>query len=175
MKPNYIIIHHEGASNGFYVVNSYHKQRWNFKSSLGFYIGYQYYIDTSGKVLQGRADTEEGAHTKGMNSGTIGICLQGNFNVQKPSFAQMTALKALVKRKMNEYAIPFNNIGGHRQFRDTSCPGLNLPNSEIKKLFEVDLGYLQKLLNSLFKQLQAMFARLSLGSKGDLEKDEEYE
>jgi hypothetical protein len=122
--PNKIVIHHEGASNGFQAVNEWHKQRWNFKSELGFYIGYHYYIEKDGKVFQGRADTEDGAHTSGHNQQSIGICLMGNFETEIPTKAQLDALESLVKDKKKQYNI--SKIYGHRQLGNTLCPGKNL-------------------------------------------------
>src|SRR3990167_2600728 len=61
--PRYIIIHHGAGPLNFEQVNEYHKNKWGFRSSLGYYIGYQYFISYSGRVYQGRADNEEGAHT----------------------------------------------------------------------------------------------------------------
>ena len=73
-----IIIHHGGGWLDFKSVNAYHKSKWGFRSSLGYYIGYQYFINRDGRVHQGRADNEEGAHTRRYNKRTIGICLMGN-------------------------------------------------------------------------------------------------
>ena len=57
----YLIIHHCGGTDlypkydtsnqTFEVVNQYHKEKWDFKSNLGYYIGYQYYIDKTGKEI----------------------------------------------------------------------------------------------------------------------------
>jgi len=163
MKVERIIIHHEAGYNGFNGVNEYHRQKWNFKSTLGYYIGYQYYIAKDGTVTQGRADNEEGAHTKGLNTGSIGICLEGNFDYDKPSVQQMISLKNLITRKMNEYAIAPGNISGHRLWRKTSCPGLKLTNSEISTLFQPDLSYIALMILKI-KQMIAEL-RLQLGSE----------
>lgn len=123
--PKYIIIHHGGGDWNFEQVNKHHTDKWGFISSLGYGIGYQYFISYSGRVYQGRADTEEGAHTLGgYNRNSIGICLQGNMDIEEPTLAQMTALEKLVKEKKARYNI--NKVNGHRNFSNTSCPGQNL-------------------------------------------------
>lgn len=127
-KPQFIIIHHEGADNGFESVNEYHKQKWHFKSSLGYFIGYQYYIDKQGKIYQGRADNEEGAHAIGYNKNSVGICLQGNFMLTNPTNEQKASLIALVSRLMTSYDISKEKIKGHRDVSNTLCPGDNLYN-----------------------------------------------
>ncbi|OGK35105.1 hypothetical protein A3F59_02625 [Candidatus Roizmanbacteria bacterium RIFCSPHIGHO2_12_FULL_38_13] len=150
MKPTAIIIHHELGNHGFWGVNDFHKQLWNFKSSLGFYIAYQYYIGKDGIVYQGRLDDEEGCHTKGRNFDSIGICLQGDFDIERPTLAQTIALKNLILKKMTYWAILPNNIYGHRIYANyKSCPGRSWKESELRALFEPDANYYQNLLNSL--------------------------
>ncbi len=123
-NPRYIIIHHGAGDWNFEQVNRHHTEKWGFISSLGFGIGYQYFISNSGRVYQGRADNEEGAHTIGYNKQSIGICLQGNFEEEQPTPAQMDALKKLVKEKKEKYNIII--VNGHQNFSNTSCPGQNL-------------------------------------------------
>ena len=122
--PKYIIIHHGAGLLNFEQVNEYHKSKWGFRSILNFYIGYQYFISYSGRVYQGRVDNEEGAHTIGYNKQSIGICLQGNMEIEEPTLAQLTALEKLVKEKKARYNIKV--VNGHRDFSSTSCPGRNL-------------------------------------------------
>lgn len=138
-KPTYLIVHHTGgtdknpkedtAHHTFEVVDEWHKKLWNFKSSLGHYIGYQYFIDKTGKVTQGRADTDEGAHTIGKNLSSLGICLAGNFDVTKPTKEQVEALKTLLKAKMSQYSITLGNVVPHRKFANKSCYGKLLPDT----------------------------------------------
>ena len=96
------IIHHSAVSrNDLYnqtnSINNYHKQLWNMKSQLGYYGGYQYTIEPSGKVVQFRKEHEEGMHTLKHNLGYIGICLQGNFLVEMPTEAQIKALREIIR------------------------------------------------------------------------------
>lgn len=148
-NPKYIIVHHCGGSDAnpfldtsnqsFEVVNEYHRQLWNFKSSLGYYIGYQYYIDKSGKVTQGRSDTEEGAHTIGKNNESIGICVAGNFDLTFPTPKQTEALKSLIGDKMKQYGISINNVVPHRAFAVKTCYGRHLSDDWARKLVETPI------------------------------------
>jgi hypothetical protein len=142
-KPNWIVIHHTGGTAGdiladtshhtFEIVNNWHKQLWNFKSSIGFYIGYHYFIDKLGGLSQGRDDLEEGAHCIGLNTQSIGICLAGNFDRFKqmensqPTEAQKETLRKLLKILMDRYKIPAKRIAPHRYFANKTCYGRNLP------------------------------------------------
>jgi len=131
-KPIGIIIHHGGGNWDFKQVNRSHKNNWGFRSSLGYYAGYQYFIEFSGKLYWARRDNEEGAHCADpnhphyYNRNFIGICLQGNTDIKKPPDAQLKTLKELIDKKTKEYNIPVSNILGHRQIVPTICPGKHL-------------------------------------------------
>lgn len=43
-------------------------------------IGYHYYIEKDGTIHKGRNLNTNGAHVRGFNSGTIGICCEGGLN-----------------------------------------------------------------------------------------------
>lgn len=133
--PKHIVLHHGAGRLNFEQVDTYHRRKWGFKSTLGYYIGYHYFIenglDNDGAIYQGRVDTEEGAHTVGdipryWNKNSVGICLQGNFETQMPTKAQVDALKGLLVRLMGKYGIDKSEIYGHRNKQATLCPGRNL-------------------------------------------------
>ena len=100
------------------------------RSSLGFYLGYNYFIDYNGKVFQARDDREESAHTIGpvpnyYNRNSIGIALRGDTNKEKQTEWQERALKELIDKKKLVYSIPNNRVKGHRELSlsPTDCPG----------------------------------------------------
>lgn len=146
MKITHIIIHHAGGTDAnplqdssnytVQMCNRDHK-RFDMLSSLGWYVGYQYFIDKQGVVTKCREDTEEGAHTIGQNKSSIGICLAGNFDATLPTEAQKTALKALLEKKMKEWNIPIQNIVPHRKFAVKTCFGRKLPDDFAQKLVTV--------------------------------------
>jgi len=121
-KPQYIFIHHTAVSytknpDQAEATDNYHKQQWNMISSLGFYGGYNYEISAAGKVTQFRVDGEITAaqYQENMNDGrAISIALDGNFDSELPTEAQMLAIKELILAKMEEFNIPIENIKKHR-------------------------------------------------------------
>ena len=139
-KPEWLIIHHTGGSDAnplqdssgftFEQCDALHKNNplvnLGHASALGFYIGYHYYIDKLGKIKQGRIDTEDGAHCKGKNTTSLGICLAGNFDLTLPTDAQIKSLRLLLLLKQNEWKIPLENIVPHRRFAVKTCYGKNL-------------------------------------------------
>lgn len=146
-KPQFLIIHHTGGTDAnpkedtshhtFEIVNEWHRKLWNFKSSLGHYIGYHYFIEKNGKVTQGRADTDEGAHTLGKNLSSLGICLAGNFDVTEPTKEQVEALKTVLKAKMSQYGIALKDVVPHRHFANKSCYGSKLSDEWVQDLLKV--------------------------------------
>ncbi len=74
----------------------------------------------------------QGAHAgrdkrdRNNNVGNIGICLIGNFDVDRPSAASLRSLKKLVLTLRNQYRIPAQGIRGHMDWKQTECPGHNL-------------------------------------------------
>lgn len=134
LKPKFIMIHHSAVSHDrnpdqFEANNNYHKAQWNFKSSLGFYLGYNYEIAKSGLKRQARQDGEQTAacYQGDMNSGQcIHICLDGNFDIEKPESEQIYALRDLLKGLVKKYGINKENIVFHSQYAQKSCPGKNM-------------------------------------------------
>lgn len=150
-----IIVHHSGGtdfdplqdSSNYTVAmcNSDHKIRFNMKSSLGWYVGYHYFIDRAGKITQTRIDTEEGAHCKGYNNTSydkvnhpetlsVGICLAGNFDGFLPTEAQISSLKGLLKQLVDKYRIDPKNIVPHRNHAYKTCYGNKLKESWAREL-----------------------------------------
>lgn len=139
-----IIVHHTGgtdaqplADSSNYTIqqcNADHKARFNMLSSLGWYVGYHYFIDKAGVITQTRVDTEEGAHTIGWNNhpgdpadrASIGICMAGNFDATLPTPAQVASLTKILTEKMKQYGIPAANIVPHRAHATKTCYGRKL-------------------------------------------------
>ena len=95
--------------------------RWH-EEKFGF-TGYHYYITRDGKIYQTRHENLVGAHAKGYNRHSLGICYEGGLDEHGKSDdtrtkAQKTALLALLKRLKAEH--PQARIVGHRDL-----PGVN--------------------------------------------------
>lgn len=126
-NPEYIIIHHSATAQG--DAETFRK---NHKAKGWRDIGYHYVINNGtyqadGLVEVGRTEYEDGAHCKpdGMNFKSIGICLVGDFDKQKPTPAQMEALGRLCRDIMTRHKIPPFKILGHGEVAgaNTACPG----------------------------------------------------
>ena len=100
-------------------------------------IGYHYFIRKNGMVETGRdlsqaGRFEQGAHSKGENSISIGICLEGGVTRARPDEGFDSRTPAQIKAQIKlirELLIRFPNaqVIGHRDmpFAATQCPGYN--------------------------------------------------
>lgn len=125
---SHIVIHHSATDDG--DVNSfrkYHVEKLGWRD-----VGYNWVITKEGEKQKGRDENDTGAHCKGkMNYVGIGICLVGNFEKYPPNEKQMQALKELIGEIRGRWPIPLSNIGIHRQYRPTVCPGKHFPYDEL--------------------------------------------
>ena len=87
-------------------------------------IGYHYYITQDGEIHKGRPLTKNGAHVRGFNDGTIGICTEGGIGengvpVDTMNVMQMLSVEGilLALKKGN----PKMKVKGHRDY----SPDLN--------------------------------------------------
>ena len=122
-----ILLHHSGVTvlQTVETIHNYHKN----KGWAG--IGYHYYIRKDGSIYKGRPETMAGAHCPGVNSTSIGICAEGDFNTETMSDVQKQAIIDLIADIKSRHNITY--IKGHRDILATSCPGDNFPFDEIVK------------------------------------------
>ena len=118
-----IIIHCSATLPGQRVdvetITRWHKQR-GFKT-----IGYHFFIDRSGTIHAGRPLEQQGAHCKGQNARSIGICYEGGLNKEgKPydtrTIMQRIAMKELVAQLQERFTEA--TVHGHREFANKACP-----------------------------------------------------
>lgn len=127
MDIQYIVIHHSAVSRDknpdqFIANNNYHKSKGFPLSSLGYYLGYNYEISSTGIVRQARKEGEIGAHTVGLNDMSIGICMDGEFDTEIPTEQQTEAMSKLLKEILTRH--PKAKITYHRNWAKKTCPGL---------------------------------------------------
>ena len=162
MTPKTIIIHHSVSNRDKTTlnnINEWHRVRFNFKSSLGYFVAYHYVILGSGKIVQTRQDNEIGAHTI-PNEGKLGICLTGNFEGEQPSQAQLSSLKNLLMNLKQAWNLTNNDIYPHNYYSATLCPGKNLL-VWLDNYKKQDLGFIQKQLFDIQQMINKLFALLS--------------
>jgi len=127
---NFIVIHH--ASSETATPEQIHE--WHLKKGwVG--AGYNEYIRKDGSLYIMRGD-HEGAHTKGYNQNSYGICLEGDFEIEKPTEKQLLALIKTLKYHKSRFK-NLRSILKHKDLNDTECPGKNIQMSYIiSKVYE---------------------------------------
>lgn len=107
-------------------------RRWHMQDRGWRDIGYHFLIDRDGTVVVGRPLDQTGSHTKGRNTGTIGIALFGGHGSSaddkfSENFTpeQDRALRGLIDRLRAQHG-PLN-LSGHNQWAAKACPGFNVP------------------------------------------------
>lgn len=100
--------------------------RWH-KANGWRTIGYHYVVYRDGSVHAGRPESETGAHCRGHNAHSIGVCYVGGHAADNPKKytdtrtpAQRSALIDLLIRLRRKY--PTARIYGHRDFAAKACP-----------------------------------------------------
>lgn len=121
-KINKIILHCSATDNDLFdnieTIRNWHLRR-NFND-----IGYHFFIDKIGKTFTGRTIDKIGAHCKGHNKNSIGICLSG---LHEFSPMQFVSLKILLFELMRDFNINVKEIFHHNEFNhDKTCPNFNL-------------------------------------------------
>ena len=147
MDIKYLAVHHTAVSHKlapaqFDAVNRYHRQKWGKKSSLGYYVGYHYYLGKGGELTQTRKHHEESVAIIGHNCDTpsrcdtISVCLAGDFNQEYPTEQQVNRLQGLYLILQKHY--PGLKVVGHRDLQEErTCPGA-LINKDFFRMIEGD-------------------------------------
>ena len=141
MKPTKIIIHHSLTKDSQTV--SWGAIRWWHTIKLGYdNIGYHCGVELVGsgshvyyEILLGRMWDEVGAHTRGQNTSSLGICFVGNYDEVEPSDDMLIAGARVIKMWMKLFDIPLEEIYAHHHFADyKSCPGRMFSLQRLKDL-----------------------------------------
>jgi hypothetical protein len=127
-----IVIHHSGFTAGNASLFRWYHQRANGWPD----VGYHYIIgngrggySTKGGVENGRPEHLQGAHAKGNNQDSLGICLIDNpnhFKTTQPSDVELLALENLLFFLFSFSGGPLE-ILRHSQLNGTGCPGPMVP------------------------------------------------
>lgn len=151
MNPEYIVIHtaaFRGRNCDAALIDQWHRNKgWNG-------IGYHYVIlndrhdqKADGTVEEGRPLSQAGAHARGINSRSIGICCTGHGDDSDFTASQYASLERLVTRLMQQYSVPLEKVIGHREINrliqmglvsdnyrtSKSCPGNAVDMDELRQ------------------------------------------
>ncbi len=143
--PEHLIVHHSGGTDLVPLADTSHHtakimEEWHIGKGWDG-LGYHYVIHKDGEVWRGRPEHRNGAHARGYNTKSIGICLSGNFDATLPTKAQETALKDLLLKTSAKYDIPYDKIIPHRNVANKTCYGNKLSESWARELLEKEVRH----------------------------------
>jgi hypothetical protein len=136
----WVVIHHSATpTGGAAAFDKMHRAKgWD---ELGYHFVIGNGTDTrDGQIEVGSRWTKQkwGAHAKTpdnrYNEHGIGICLVGNFDVNRPSEAQIRSLTRLISFLMKTYRIAPDHVIGHRDTKSTDCPGRYVNVAQIRRM-----------------------------------------
>lgn len=138
-RPIKILIHHTASSNVkdysreqakrlARSIQTYHRDQLRWADS-----GQHFTISRGGYVLEGRHRSlemlrggrrmVEGAHCTGQNIVAVGIENEGTYSKTGPTAQQWSRLRQMCAYVCRQYTVRPTAIYGHRDFKDTACPG----------------------------------------------------
>jgi len=130
MKPVKIIVHHSATADSGTVswgaIRRYHTETLGWPD-IGYHAGVEFvrsgnelYYET----LMGRMWNVSGAHTRGQNHDSLGLCFVGNFDEHRPPEAQLVAGGKIIALWMKIFGISIKEIYTHNFFNNAkTCPG----------------------------------------------------
>jgi len=124
-----ITVHHEGWTPVYYddyatTLKRMDQIRRSHLERLGAGdIGYHFVIDRAGRLWQGRDLAYQGAHVHDHNPHNVGVMCLGNFDLQRPTDAQLTTLKPTLAALMKQFRVANKNVFTHQELNPTECPG----------------------------------------------------
>ncbi len=125
-KTKAIVLHHADAASC--SVEDIH--RWHLANGwIG--CGYHFLVRKDGTVWQGRPIDWIGAHAKGVNEISVGVCFEGSYGSKD---TQMPAVQLQVGKELVSYLMllyPEASVKRHKDYCSTDCPGKYFPFDEI--------------------------------------------
>jgi len=123
LRPERIVIHHSASDDthtyNWVQLRHYHVEVKGWRD-IGYHWGVEK-VDRAYRVHMGRLPTETGAHVRGKNTTSIGVCLVGNFSRTRPPAELLKyAAKFVSWLSLVEGDLP---VVGHNELASTECPG----------------------------------------------------
>jgi len=113
----------QGRGDGAREIDRWHTEKgWDG-------IGYHYVVLENGDIQKGRWIDKAGAHAKGYNGNTIGICRIGGWKGNHDTtMEQKFALMALCELLRDEYDLETSDIVGHKELPSVAkeCPCMDM-------------------------------------------------
>jgi hypothetical protein len=123
-----LTVHHAGSQSGTTGPAQFRGwQSWHMSGQGWPDIAYHLLIGIDGTVYEGRDPAYRGdTGTSYDTTGHFLVVVEGNFEVEKPTGAQIESLEGVLAWASEHYGVSPTTISGHGDHAATSCPGLHL-------------------------------------------------
>lgn len=126
-QVNKIIVHCTATPEGRDVTVD-EIRRWHVEEKNWSDIGYHWIVTLNGTLERGRPEHIQGAHAKGFNKNSVGLCYVGGVDKDmKPkdtrTEGQKETLKCILEDLKDRY--PNAEIIGHRDVSSKACPSFD--------------------------------------------------
>ncbi len=144
MKVDWLVIHTAAAADehGNIVrgITIDDIRRWHLAKGWSD-IGYHYVIEDGGMVSPGRPEDRPGAHVRGLNDRSLGICVTGHGDIEDFNLDQYFSLYTLLNQLCRKYHIYCTRVIGHREAHlkadvpdpHKTCPGVKVNMDHIRE------------------------------------------
>ena len=134
---NKIILHCSATRDG-QDISTETIRGWHVNERGWSDIGYHFVVLLDGTVDKARPVERQGAHVRGKNKGSIGVCYIGGCDADMNpkdtrNEAQKKSLEELISYLMESYDDA--TLHGHNEFSSKACPSFNVK-EEYKELIE---------------------------------------
>jgi hypothetical protein len=123
-----LTIHHAGAQAGVTGPGQIRGwQDWHMNGQGWPDLAYHIVVGVDGRIYEGRDPAFRGdTGTAYDTTGHLLIVVEGNFEVEQPTAAQLASLKSVLAWASERYGVATDTISGHSDHAATLCPGRNL-------------------------------------------------
>jgi len=125
---NLIVVHCSATPEGKHFSTETIRD-WHVKGNKWSDIGYHFVVELDGKVKNGRPLERAGAHVRGFNKNSIGICYVGGMtaDMKQPKDTRNDKQRESLINLLIELKEQFPNavIRGHRDYSPKACPSFD--------------------------------------------------
>jgi len=166
----FLVVHHSATPRNQTTVESI--RRYHIENRGFWEIGYHYIVDKDGNLVKGRPEEFIGAHCGGgspaNNFNSLGICVIGNFEEEKPTEKQLQTLFSFLDEKLRELKLDRSKVLGHCENKSTLCPGKYLmeeilywrrqspSNNELKTRIKSEIAKIIDICNGILSDLEKL-------------------